>query len=179
MSSYGFWYIEIPFNPWNTWPIKAETFHLHMKVFSPVFVITVLVILCKMTLCSSVGFYQPSAKHIFHFRVDEVAWYPYTLIVGTMVSEQAISTLLDTLCCVYLEAGEAFGTLSSHNLGLTLILLMWRIWWAPNNANKWQMGFNSTFKALNVFWELCQTAYFTYIHIYIYIYILPSSGSIK
>jgi hypothetical protein len=31
---------------------------------------------------------------------------------------------------------------------LTLILLMWRIWWAPNNASKWQMGFNSTFKGL-------------------------------
>jgi len=22
---------------------------------------------------------------------------------------------------------------------LTLILLTWRIWWAPNNASKWQM----------------------------------------
>jgi hypothetical protein len=33
---------------------------------------------------------------------------------------------------------------------LTLILLTWRIWWVPNNANKWQMGFNSTFKALIV-----------------------------
>ena len=30
----------------------------------------------------------------------------------------------------------------------TLILLMWRIWWAPNNASKWQMGFNSAFKVL-------------------------------
>ena len=29
---------------------------------------------------------------------------------------------------------------------LTLILLTWRIWWAPNDANKWQMGFNSAFK---------------------------------
>jgi len=26
---------------------------------------------------------------------------------------------------------------------LTLILLMWRIWWASNNASRWQMGFNS------------------------------------
>jgi hypothetical protein len=25
---------------------------------------------------------------------------------------------------------------------LTLILLTWRIWRAPNNASKWQMGFN-------------------------------------
>jgi hypothetical protein len=32
---------------------------------------------------------------------------------------------------------------------LTLILLTWRIWWAPNNASKWQMGFNSVFKGLN------------------------------
>jgi hypothetical protein len=26
---------------------------------------------------------------------------------------------------------------------LTFILLMWRIWWAPHNASKWQIGFNS------------------------------------
>jgi hypothetical protein len=31
---------------------------------------------------------------------------------------------------------------------LTLILLTWRIWWAPNNASKWHMGFNSAFKGL-------------------------------
>jgi len=31
---------------------------------------------------------------------------------------------------------------------LTLILLTWRIWWAPNNARKWQMGFNYAFKGL-------------------------------
>jgi len=35
-----------------------------------------------------------------------------------------------------------------HNL--TFILLMWRIWWDPNNASKWQMGFNSAFKGLNM-----------------------------
>jgi len=31
---------------------------------------------------------------------------------------------------------------------LTLILLTWRIWWAPNNASRWQMGFNLAFKGL-------------------------------
>jgi len=31
---------------------------------------------------------------------------------------------------------------------LTLTLLTWRIWWAPNNASRWQMGFNSAFKGL-------------------------------
>jgi len=33
---------------------------------------------------------------------------------------------------------------------LTLIL-MWRIWWAPNNDRKWQMGFNLVFKGLKHF----------------------------
>ena len=31
---------------------------------------------------------------------------------------------------------------------LTLNLLTWRIWWAPNNASNWQTGFNSEFKGL-------------------------------
>ena len=31
---------------------------------------------------------------------------------------------------------------------LTLILLTWRKWWAPNKASKQQMGFNSAFKGL-------------------------------
>jgi len=34
------------------------------------------------------------------------------------------------------------------NVKLTLILLTWKIRWAPNNASKWQMGFNSAFKGL-------------------------------
>jgi len=29
-----------------------------------------------------------------------------------------------------------------EGLTLTIILLTWKIWWAPNNASKWQMGFN-------------------------------------
>jgi len=31
---------------------------------------------------------------------------------------------------------------------LTLTLLTWRIWWAPNKASKWQMGFNLAFNGL-------------------------------
>ena len=33
---------------------------------------------------------------------------------------------------------------------LTLILLTWRKWWAPNNSSKQQMGFNSAFKELKL-----------------------------
>jgi hypothetical protein len=35
-------------------------------------------------------------------------------------------------------------------LSLTLILPTWKIWRAPNNASKWQMGFNSAFKGLRL-----------------------------
>jgi hypothetical protein len=38
--------------------------------------------------------------------------------------------------------------MGKKNDSLTLILLTWRIWKAPNNASKWQMGFNSEFKGL-------------------------------
>jgi len=41
-----------------------------------------------------------------------------------------------------------FVTSTRHHCMLTLILLTWRIWWAPNNASRWQMEFNSAFKGL-------------------------------
>ena len=38
--------------------------------------------------------------------------------------------------------------LANGGWDLTLILLTWTIWWAPTNASKWRMGFNSAFKGL-------------------------------
>jgi hypothetical protein len=29
--------------------------------------------------------------------------------------------------------------------------LTWKIWWAPNNACRWQMGFNPAFKGFNMY----------------------------
>jgi len=34
---------------------------------------------------------------------------------------------------------------------LTPILLTWRIWWSPNSARRWEMGFNWAFKGLKYF----------------------------
>jgi hypothetical protein len=45
---------------------------------------------------------------------------------------------------------------------LTLTLLTWRIGWTPNNASKWQMGFNLAFKKLN-----SSKSVWKYIYIYI------------
>ena len=33
---------------------------------------------------------------------------------------------------------------------LTLNLLTWKIWWAPNNVSRWEVGFNSAFKGLTL-----------------------------
>ena len=41
-----------------------------------------------------------------------------------------------------------FQSMPSNTTSLTLILLTWRIWWAPNNDSKWQMGFFLAFKGL-------------------------------
>ena len=35
---------------------------------------------------------------------------------------------------------------------LTLNPPTWKIWWAPNNASRWQVGFNSAFKGLTSVW---------------------------
>jgi len=40
---------------------------------------------------------------------------------------------------------KGHGSSQHPQICLTLILLTWRVWWAPNNASKWQMGFNSAF----------------------------------
>jgi len=49
------------------------------------------------------------------------------------------------------RAGGRINHLQGNKLPiLILTLLMWRIWWAPNNASKRQMGFNSTIKVLRM-----------------------------
>jgi len=52
--------------------------------------------------------------------------------------------------CIYLSNTTISCVRQVHTLhsSLTLTLLTWRIWWAPNNASKWQMGFSSAFKGL-------------------------------
>jgi hypothetical protein len=57
----------------------------------------------------------------------------------------------------------SLSTFSRHPVdsSLTLILLTWRIWWTPNNASKWQKGFNSAFKELNATSQAVQTLQLT------------------
>ena len=52
------------------------------------------------------------------------------------------------ICHIYMYVIYIYDISSLRVNDLTLILLTWRKWWAPNNASKWQMGFNSGFKGL-------------------------------
>jgi hypothetical protein len=42
----------------------------------------------------------------------------------------------------------AYWVNNATNTHSEYLTLTWRIWWATNNASKWQIGFNSAFKAL-------------------------------
>jgi len=65
-------------------------------------------------------------------------WHHVVSVVTKVADEYATSAF-----------GVEYGDrklLQNSGKQLALIVLMWRIWWAPNNASKWQMGFNSAFK---------------------------------
>jgi len=63
----------------------------------------------------------------------------------------AIQTHKNTCNWTYFKLDIAYLHISFSSLLsiLTLILPTWRIWWAPNNASRWQMGFTLAFKGLN------------------------------
>ena len=88
-----------------------------------------------LLLYAAVMFKLPHHKHIFtfpkHFVVD-VNIRCNTLPVSAYSKCLSFYSLLVTSCTT----------------SLTLNLLKWRIWRAPKNASRWQMGFNSAFKGL-------------------------------
>ena len=67
---------------------------------------------------------------------SEICWSTFKYFVILIVSTYYI------LCISWIKK------CLSIQVFLTLILLTWRIWWAPNNASRWQMGFNSALKVL-------------------------------
>jgi len=52
------------------------------------------------------------------------------------------------LCEKVVAGSVEFQTWNECNL--TLKPLTWKMWLAPNNASRWQMGFNSAFKRVNI-----------------------------
>jgi hypothetical protein len=105
-----------------------------------------------------------SDGHSVTRRSNKNGAYGCAMRVATSSREVSIAPFLPS-CSSVVRTGRwdatlvAVGTVSYseeciwpwlHRQSLTLILLTWNIGWAPNNASKWQMGFNSTFKGLTL-----------------------------
>jgi len=60
----------------------------------------------------------------------------------TLVNDQLDVQIFNTFITIlYMYMFRAISCSSSGQIVLTLNLLTCRIWWAPNNASRWQMGF--------------------------------------
>jgi len=102
---------------------------------------------------------EPSSKHLTHgtalpHKTESSYWkvpsgYFHMTVTSTLqkafllLPGQDSGRIRETVRTLY---GKIESLCQS---GLNLILLTWRIWWAHNNASRWQKGFNSAFKELN------------------------------
>ena len=93
---------------------------------------------------------HPVSTHQQYINFLDACFGSYKTIFRPMLTIrryiQCVQTVWGTT--VVTQCHNSHGNSSFKNVSLTLILLTWRIWWAPNNARKWQMGFNSAFKGL-------------------------------
>jgi len=62
------------------------------------------------------------------------------------LSSVTIWRYVNSMFSLGLHIGQS--SLLNSPYGFNPYLLTWRIGWAPNNASKWHMGFNSAFKEL-------------------------------
>jgi hypothetical protein len=94
---------------------------------------------------------------IFPWAVNDIFWDPVLPLV-MCISNYSFSqnfTILFKIWGPFLIIlltifGRSLIYPSFWHRHLILILLMWIIWWAPNNASRLQMGFNWAFKVLNI-----------------------------
>ena len=101
---------------------------------------------------------EAKASHSQTMWAEVSSFAPHLLHSGLSSSSSRWRSLLSVLCPVRRPVTAPDWVL------LTLTLLTWRIRWAPNNASRWQMGFNSVFKGLNYKyfpfdWESCPCNY--------------------
>jgi hypothetical protein len=87
-----------------------------------------------------------SFNMVYHKKIN------FTKIDGPVLplSSDHSQRLAEQLRTKLLHSGILSASCQTRSLTcLTLILLTWGIWWAPNNASRWQMEFNLAFKGLN------------------------------
>ena len=81
--------------------------------------------------------------------------YAFHMIYGISSFLNIINLLASLTLILSVKVGAyfmlSFRWFTNSWIHLTLILLTWRIWWASNNASRWQKGFNLAFKGL-IWW---------------------------
>ena len=94
---------------------------------------------------------KSSSKRFLPYVVLQlfVHWW-CTVMKVSRVAETCSWRLTNVIEHVYVQVRLLVYRTSVTTGILTLTLLTWRIWWAPNNASRWQMLFNSAFKGLRV-----------------------------
>jgi len=90
-------------------------------------------------------FITPSFMNKYFYRVISVANLTVLTIIPII---NATTYTVATVTALRQWIARISEVRTSPALRLTPILLKCRIWWAPSNTSKWQMGFNSTFKGL-------------------------------
>ena len=98
------------------------------------------------------SFAKQNTKNLRDFSTDERPSASHVVLCSMMLVVTGFwlpLTNAQTNTIYYVVSRRIFTWKINIVILLTLILLTWRIWWAPNNASKWQMGFNSAFRGLN------------------------------
>ena len=118
----------------------------------------------KGTWCKDVNSGQVASVLVVKPLVGQrVSWKAGPLsnnrTASSSVKGRGLSVMVFTECdfmcaCCHIDTHQTHIWRQSTSVRLTLILLTWRKWWTPNNASKWQMGFNSAFKGLN--WRIIE-----------------------
>ena len=90
--------------------------------------------------------FDTSLLHSVHTCTHIHALMSWCLIMCRAKFTINIIIIIIKLTC---DWATCWHSLTWLEVSLTLNPLTWKIFWAPNNASKWQMGFNSAFKGLN------------------------------
>jgi hypothetical protein len=129
-------------------PLLIRSHQFHITLIQQVLSVNQLAGINKFTKDGFVIRYRlkSCSKFRFHIRPKLMG-----LILGAWhtrcIARPRYSSIAYGTTRVLLPAYRGLPGDSSYKL--TIILLTWRIWWALNNASKWQMGFNSKFKGLD------------------------------
>jgi hypothetical protein len=95
----------------------------------------------RVWVCSRNTLLRAQSKHIMEMYKVPMICLPDDMIAADFIFLRAFLTKSGTVILSDKPLPYFY-----MQFKLTLILLMWRIGWAPNNASRWQMGFNSAFK---------------------------------